>query len=318
MTRPTCGVTTPLATDGAVPTATIGRYQPLSVGASWVYQVTDTNNVAYTKTSTVTAFEDVGGAFAGTMAYKTSETVKSSTQYTWYQVTDTDVRRLHDQSLDSSGTQSTDDWYTPYNLRIDETPEHLTAGAAWQLTYTDAHTSAKKPAKTTTVTENWSCDAVNETVTVPAGTFSAVRITRTDTSSGGLGQDAVVRARRRQGPRAEQQRAPRGADQLHAARRHQHGHARGGRRSGQPVVGDLLGDGRVRNAQQPGHRRAVAVREVEQARDVGALERFQVGRLAGGVDVEREEGRRRGPRRSSGWARRSRCSRARWCRGSTG
>jgi hypothetical protein len=179
------GVTTPLATDGAVPTATTGRYQPLSVGASWVYQVTDTNNVAYTKTSTVTAFEDVGGAFAGTMAYKTSETVKSSTQYTWYQVTDTDVRRLHDQSLDSSGTQSTDDWYTPYNLRIDETPAHLTAGAAWQLTYTDAHTSAKKPAKTTTVTENWSCDAVNETVTVPAGTFSAVRITRTDTSSGG-------------------------------------------------------------------------------------------------------------------------------------
>ena len=59
------GVTTPLANDGAVPTTTVGRYQPLSVGASWVYQVTDTNNVAYTKTSTVTAFEDVGGAFAG-------------------------------------------------------------------------------------------------------------------------------------------------------------------------------------------------------------------------------------------------------------
>ena len=179
------GVMTPLANDGAVPTATTGRYQPLAVGGVWAYQVTDTNNVAYTKTSTVTAFEDVGGAFAGTMAYKTSETVKSSTQYTWYQVTDTDVRRLHDQSLDATGALSSDDWYTPYNLRIDETPEHLTAGATWQLTYQDAHTSAKKPPKTTSVTENWSCDAVNETVTVPAGTFSAVRITRTDTSSGG-------------------------------------------------------------------------------------------------------------------------------------
>ncbi|HVV16046.1 MAG TPA: hypothetical protein VHH90_02490 [Polyangia bacterium] len=179
------GVTTPLAADGAVPTTTTGRYQPLSVGASWIYQVTDTNNVAYTKTSDVTAFEDVGGAFAGTMTYKTSETVKSTTQYTWYQMTDTDVRRLHDQTLDSSGAQSTDDWYTPYDLRIDETPEHLTPGAAWQLSYADAHTSAKKPAKTTMITENWSCDAVNETVTVPAGTFSAVRITRVDTASGG-------------------------------------------------------------------------------------------------------------------------------------
>jgi hypothetical protein len=179
------GVTDPLASDGAVPTTTTGRYQPLAVGAVWVFQVTDTNNVAYTKTSTVTAFEDAGGAFAGTMAYKTSETVKSSTQYTWYQTTDTDVRRLHDQQLDSSGALSSDDWYTPYDLRIDESPEHLTAGATWQLSYEDAHTSAKKPPKTTTITENWSCDSVNENVTVPAGTFSAVRVTRTDTASGG-------------------------------------------------------------------------------------------------------------------------------------
>ncbi len=176
----------PLAQDGATPTVTAGRYQPLVVGAQWSYQVTDTGNVAYTKASSVVSLEDVGGAFAGTMAYKISETVKSSTQYTWYQMTDTDVRRLHDQSLDSTGALSSDDWYTPYNLRIDETPEHLTAGATWQLTYQDQHTNAKKTTnKTTSVTENWSCDAVAETVTVPAGTFSAVRITRTDTSSGG-------------------------------------------------------------------------------------------------------------------------------------
>jgi len=180
------GGSEPLAQDGAVPTMTTGRYQPLVVGAQWVYQVTDTNNVAYTKTSSVVSFEDVGGTYAGTMTYKLSETVKSSTQYTWYQSTDTDVRRLHDQSLDSTGVLSDDDWYAPYNLRIDETPEHLTAGAAWQLTYQDTHISAKKmTTKVTSTTENWSCDAVAETVTVPAGTFSAVRITRTDTASGG-------------------------------------------------------------------------------------------------------------------------------------
>lgn len=180
------GMNEPLAQDGAVATMTTGRYQPLVVGAQWVYQVTDTNNVAYTKTSNVVSYEDVGGAFAGTMAYKVSETVKASTQYTWYQMTDTDVRRLHDQTLDSTGALSSDEWYTPYDLRIDESPEHLTAGAMWQLTYQDAKTNAKNgTVKTTTTTENWSCDAVAETVTVPAGTFSAVRITRTDTASGG-------------------------------------------------------------------------------------------------------------------------------------
>jgi len=176
----------PLAQPDAVATMTMGRYQPLVVGAQWAYQVTDTNNVAYTKSSSILSFEDVGGAFAGTMTYKLTETVKSTTQYTWYQQTDTDVRRLHDQSLDSTGALASDDWYTPYNLRIDEAPEHLTPGATWQLTYQDAQTNAKKgTSKTTNTTENWSCDAVDETVTVPAGTFNAVRITRTDTSSGG-------------------------------------------------------------------------------------------------------------------------------------
>lgn len=179
------GVVGPLAADGAVPMMTTGRYQPLAVGATWTYQVTDVNNVAYNKTSTVTSLEDAGGAFAGTMAFKVSENVKNSTQYTWYQMTDTDVRRLHDEQLDSSGAVSSDDWYMPYNLRIDETPDHLTEGAQWQLSYEDDHTSAKKPPKTSTTTENWSVDAVNETVTTPAGTFSAVRITRTDTAPGG-------------------------------------------------------------------------------------------------------------------------------------
>ncbi|HXU63367.1 MAG TPA: hypothetical protein VN962_16830 [Polyangia bacterium] len=176
----------PLAQPDAVATVTVGRYQPLAVGAQWVYQVTDTNNVAYTKSSSIVSFEDVGGAYAGTMTYKLSETVKSSTQFTWYQQTDTDTRRLHDQSLDSTGALSSDDWYAPYNLRIDEAPEHLAVGAMWQLTYQDAQTNAKKgTSKTTTTTENWSVDAVDETVTVPAGTFTAVRITRTDTASGG-------------------------------------------------------------------------------------------------------------------------------------
>jgi hypothetical protein len=179
------GMTGPLAADGAVPMTTSGRFQPLAVGATWVYQVTDTNNVAYTKTSTVLAYEDVGGPFAGTMAYKISETVKSKTQFTWYQATPTDERRLHDQTVDAAGTLVDEDWYTPFDPRIDEAGDHLTAGATWPVAYTDAHTSKTKPPKTTTVNENWSNDAVGETVTVPAGTFSAMRITRTDASAGG-------------------------------------------------------------------------------------------------------------------------------------
>jgi len=177
------GGTGALAADGAVPMTTSGRYQPMVVGATWVYNVTDTG-FAYTKNSAVEAFEDIGGMAAGTMGYKVSETIKTSTQLTWYESTATDVRRHHDQQTDANGVMSSEDWYTPYDLRVDESPEHTMAGATWTLTYMDAHVSASKPASTKTVTENWTTDASNEVVTVPAGTFSALKITRTDTANG--------------------------------------------------------------------------------------------------------------------------------------
>jgi len=177
------GGTGALAADGAVPMMTSGRYQPMVVGANWAYNVTDTG-VAYTKNSKVEALEDIGGMAAGTMGYKVSETIKTSTQLTWYEATASDVRRHHDQQTDANGIMTSEDWYTPYDLRVDESSDHVTAGAAWTLSYMDAHTSASKPASTKTITENWTTDAANETVTVPAGTFSALKITRTNTADG--------------------------------------------------------------------------------------------------------------------------------------
>jgi hypothetical protein len=178
------GTTGSLATDGAVPQMTSGRYQPLAVGATWVYNVTDTG-VAYTKNTTVLSYEDLGGMAAGIMAYKVTETMqKSKTQVTWYESTDTDVRRHHDQELDASGNLSTEDWYTPYDLRVDESSAHLQAGATWTMSYMDAHTSATKPASDKTITDDWTTDAVDEVVTEPAGTFKALKITRTNTADG--------------------------------------------------------------------------------------------------------------------------------------
>ena len=177
------GGSTMLAADGAVPQATSGNYQPLAVGAAWSYNVTDSGST-YTKNSTVVSFEDIGGMAAGTMGYKVSETMQGKTQLTWYESTATDVRRHHDQQMNSSGMLTSEDWYTPYDLRVDEAPDHLMAGAAWTMSYTDAHTSDKKPASTTTINESWTTDAVNEVVTEPAGTFNALKITRTNTADG--------------------------------------------------------------------------------------------------------------------------------------
>jgi len=95
--------------DVGTPTVTTGPYQPLTVGSTWTYHVDD-QGVVYDKQSAVEAFEDMGGAIAGTMGFKVRETIKAAIQLTWYEQTATDVRRHHDQLGDDTGRQLSDEW----------------------------------------------------------------------------------------------------------------------------------------------------------------------------------------------------------------
>ena len=156
----------------------------------------------------------MGGAAAGMMGFKVRETIKASIQMTWYEQTATDVRRHHDQLSDNTGRQLSDEWYSPYLLRVDEAPEHLQVGATWTINYTKTKTTSSKPTETTNQIESWKVEAVDTVTAVPAGTFNALKVTRTDTADGS-DQDAVVRARRRQGPRTHRRRPLRRADRLH-------------------------------------------------------------------------------------------------------
>jgi hypothetical protein len=168
----------PPAGDGGPITPTSGPYQPLTVGTTWTYHVDD-QGVVYDKQSSVEALENIGGMADGIMGYRVRETIKSSIQLTWYEVTATDVRRHHDQVL--SGSQLTsEDWYTPYLLRVDTSADHLKAGASWTMTYMDTKTTSSKPTQTTTLSHDWHVDSVGSAVTVPAGTFAALQVTFTD------------------------------------------------------------------------------------------------------------------------------------------
>ena len=169
--------------DVGTPTVTTGPYQPLTVGSTWTYHVDD-QGVVYDKQSSVEAFEDMGGAIAGTMGFKVRETVKAAIQLTWYEQTGTDVRRHHDQLADDTGRQLSDEWYDPYLLRVDEAPEHLVAGATWTINYAHTKTTSSKPTATTNQAETWTVDAVDIVTAVPAGTFNALKVTRTDTADG--------------------------------------------------------------------------------------------------------------------------------------
>jgi len=169
--------------DAGPPTITTGPYQPLTIGSTWSYHVED-QGVVYDKQSSVDAFEDMGGMAAGTMGYKVRETIKSSIQYTWYEQTQTDVRRHHDLMTDDGGRQLSDEWYDPYLLRVDESPEHLQAGATWTVNYTHFKTTSSKPMSQTNHAETWTVDGVDVVTAVTAGTFNALKITRTDSVDG--------------------------------------------------------------------------------------------------------------------------------------
>ena len=178
--------------DPGTPTVTTGPYQPLTVGSTWTYHVDD-QGVVYDKQSSVEAFEDMGGAIAGTMGFKMRETVKAAIQLTWYEQTGTDVRRHHDQLADDTGRQLSDEWYSPYLLRVDEAPEHLVQGATWTIDYAHTKTTSSKPTATTNQSETWTVDAVDIVTAVPAGTFNALKVTRTDTSDGSTKTQWFVR-----------------------------------------------------------------------------------------------------------------------------
>ncbi len=165
--------------------STSGPYEPLAVGVAWTYHVND-NGVAYAKTSTVQDTEDAGGPAAGITVFHLIDIFPADKQDTWYQVDGQVVKRLHDDDLDSAGNVKTDDWYSPFRLRVDETPEHTVAGATWSLTLTDTHTTTAKAATTTTKTDDWRVDGIDEPVTVPYGTFLSLHVSRTDPTDGSI------------------------------------------------------------------------------------------------------------------------------------
>ena len=190
-----CGGSDPTATpndaDAGTPVLTQGPYQPLVVGATWTYRIDD-KGIVYDKTSQVVAVEDIGGAKAGVMGYRVRETIKDAVQTTWYEATATDVRRHHDQMTDPSGALTSDEWYEPYVPRVDRPRAH--AAERELAVHLREHQDHRRPSGgINSHTDSWHVDGVDVVVAVPAGTFNALKITRTDGVDGSTKTQWFVR-----------------------------------------------------------------------------------------------------------------------------
>jgi hypothetical protein len=158
-----------------------GPYLPFETGSTWTYRVTDTTNASVqTKVSTVGDLEDVGGAKAGVIAHRvTTQKANGETTTSWQEDTGAAIIRHRERALDTAGALQNDDVYQPHKLRIDESSAHTAMGASWTETYTETVTDAQGATTSTTKTELWTVEAVDELVTVPAGTFRCLRVRKT-------------------------------------------------------------------------------------------------------------------------------------------
>jgi hypothetical protein len=76
----------------------------------------------------------------------------------------------------------------PSDSRIEESADKMQVGGTWTVEYDVVRSSAKKGESTKHKVHQFDVEAVGEEVTVPAGTFTAVRIRRSDPVDGSYRQ----------------------------------------------------------------------------------------------------------------------------------
>jgi hypothetical protein len=183
------------------PTDTTGPYVPLKVNNEWRYNVIETDGTVSAKVQGVTAMGVVGGTgpAAATMAYKlvTGDKFGDDKGDVSYQNwADSRLVRYREVSVGgSSGKTKKEEYYDGmYKLRVWDDAEHTKVGMRWIEAYktftvdtpktpddagtpnADGGTAVDAGLVTTDemTSEVWSVVAVDEPVTVPAGTFKAL------------------------------------------------------------------------------------------------------------------------------------------------
>lgn len=162
------------------------RYFPIAEGARWTYQVVDLGTGASSlKSQEVEAYEDIGGQKAGTMGYRLRSQKDSGYTVSWQEDTGSAIVRHREQSFTADGTQETDEYFTPFKMRLDESAPHLVLDAAYSLSYSEEiHDLLASSDTSNDKSENWLVEAVDEEVTVPAGTFTTLRVFRSNDGTG--------------------------------------------------------------------------------------------------------------------------------------
>jgi len=183
-----CGDTDPGS--GTIDTgclAATGAMLPWNVGNSWTFAVND-EGVVSTKVTTIGDLEPVGGTGpnAAVQANKviTAKGVMDQT-ISWQAPDGDNVVRYREQSFSAStGDLELEEYWEPSKLHIDGTAAHRVTGATWLQVYQETKLPVGGTPETHEAHDRWDVLSACESVTVPAGTFTAIYLQKVSATGG--------------------------------------------------------------------------------------------------------------------------------------
>jgi hypothetical protein len=153
-----------------------GDYLPLRAGARWTYLVTDGRGRSAERVAQVEGPDLEWGG--GAPAFRVRWELLDGVVVTWERHTDAGVVRARAERQDPFGFVTAEEIYDPAAIVLDEEPQRLQAGAEWSETFMDTAPNDRGHPKSKRTVVRWAVESTDERVTVPAGSFSCLRVRR--------------------------------------------------------------------------------------------------------------------------------------------
>jgi len=152
-------------------------YFPLTIGATWSYRISDPTGATADKATTVEALEP-GDGLNGPLAFRIRNEALDGVNVNWEQLSGTAIVRYRQDRVDAAGNVLVEKTYAPSSVVFDESAGRLVAGGTWNEAYTETQAGAKNAPKTSQESVTWTVEATDDVVSVPAGTFTCIRVRR--------------------------------------------------------------------------------------------------------------------------------------------
>lgn len=135
------------------------------------------------ETVTVDALEPFDPVFPGDLAYRVvRHRPYGATLTSWWEDRGDQIVRHRELAIDASGAAYGDETFRPGRTVVDESAKHTALNAAWKHRFSDVITDGGGTFSDCK-SDAFAVQAVDESVTVPAGTFQALRIVRADSGT---------------------------------------------------------------------------------------------------------------------------------------